>query len=195
MSYEQLSNGNRPGNLQYKNRSSSTQPAGWPALEMPITVSGSLIFPGRNRTEEWWEAVKSSIGQAMRRRELPALRLWASAFPGRCTAWWRWMKTKSRFARPLSIWTREAARTLPKSVPWQKSDAGRTFKPAQRRLIISTIYWMKSISGRYTTASAMSCLPGLYQFSPLREIGTEYTDAGATLAFSVKNYRWCTETV
>ena len=70
--------------------------------------------------EEWWEAVKSSIGQAMEKAGASGSEIMGISFSGRCTAWWRWMKTKSRFARPLSIWTREAARTLPKSVPWQE---------------------------------------------------------------------------
>ena len=61
-------------------------------------------------------------------------------------------------------------------------------------MIISTIYWMKKHQRQvYDRIRYVMSAKDYISFRLCGEIGTEYTDAGATLAFSVKNYRWCTE--
>ena len=61
-------------------------------------------------------------------------------------------------------------------------------------MMISSLYWLKKHQKETYDRIRYVMSPKDYiSFRLCGEIGTEYTDAGAALGFSVKNYRWCTE--
>ena len=61
-------------------------------------------------------------------------------------------------------------------------------------MMISTLYWMKKEKPELLKKIRYVMAPKDYiRFRLCGEIGTEVTDAAASLGFSVKNRRWCTE--
>ncbi len=145
--------------------------------------------------EEWWEAVKSSIGQAMEKAGASGSEIMGISFSGQMHGMVALDENKEPVCPAIIHLDQRSSEDLAEI----RSLAGNLMQEEllnqpSAGMIISTIYWMKKHQRQvYDRIRYVMSAKDYISFRLCGEIGTEYTDAGATLAFSVKNYRWCTE--
>ena len=145
--------------------------------------------------EEWWTAVKAALAGAAAAAGIPATRIDAVSFSGQmhgvvaldyekrpvCPA----IIHLDQRSGPLLGEIRETAGSLMKEELLNQPCAG---------MMIITLYWMKKENpGLFEKIRFVLSPKDYIRFRLTGEIGTEVTDAAASLGFSVKNRRWCTE--
>lgn len=145
--------------------------------------------------EKWWEAVKESIQKALLKAGICASDIIGIGFSGQMHGLVALDKNR-KLVYPAVIHLdqrggeelleiRSAAGDLMEKELLNQPSAGMS---------ISTIYWLKKHRSEIYDRICYVMSPKDYiRFRLCGEIGTESTDAGGTLAFSVKKNNWCKE--
>lgn len=145
--------------------------------------------------EEWWNAVKYSIREALEKSGLSGSEIIGVGFSGQMHGMVA-LDEKKQLVCPAIIHLDQRSSEELKEI---RSIAGNLMtdellNQPSAGMIISTVYWMKKHQPEIYDKIRYVMSPKDYICYRLcGEIGTECTDAGATLAFSVKNSCWCTE--
>ncbi|MDR1834385.1 MAG: xylulokinase, partial [Fusobacteriaceae bacterium] len=148
-------------------------------------------------TEAWWKAVKAAAAEALRGAKVPPEAIAAIGFSGQMHGLVALGKDKRPVA-PAIIWmdqrsAREASDI--KALAAELMETELCNQPAAG-MMISTLLWLKRNQPETYEKTAHVLLPKDYIRLRLTGlVGTEYSDASATLAFSVKNNRWCRELI
>ncbi|MDR1831341.1 MAG: xylulokinase [Fusobacteriaceae bacterium] len=148
-------------------------------------------------TEAWWEATKAAAAEALREAKVPPEAIAAVGFSGQMHGLVALDKHKRPLA-PAIIWmdqrsAREAADI--KTLAAELMETELCNQPAAG-MLIATLLWLKRNQAELYDKIACVMLPKDYiRFRLTGLIGAEYSDASATLAFSVKNNCWCRDLI
>lgn len=154
-----------------------------------------MISRAEQDPEEWWTAVKTALAGAAAAAGIPASGIDAVSFSGQMHGVVALDREKQpvcpaiihldQRSGPLLKEMREIAGSLMKEELLNQPGAG---------MMISTLYWMKKESPVLFDKVRFVLSPKDYiRFRLTGDIGTEVTDAAASLGFSVKNRSWCKE--
>ncbi len=145
--------------------------------------------------EQWWDAVKQALTAAVRQAGIEAKQISGIGFSGQMHG----MVALGKDGRPVCPAVihldgrsgdelkeiRQLAGTLQAEQLLNTPSAG---------MMISTVYWLKKHAPQvYDQIHTVLSPKDYIRYRLCGEIGTESTDAGAALAYSVKERRWCTE--
>ena len=144
---------------------------------------------------EWWEAVKTSIKKALQKAGIAGPKIVSIGFSGQMHGMVA-LDREKQLACPAIIHLDQRS-----SVDLQEIRAlagnlmqDELLNQPSAGMMVSSLYWLKKHQKETYDKICYVMSPKDYiSFRLCGEIGTEYTDAGAALGFSVKNYRWCTE--
>lgn len=145
--------------------------------------------------EEWWQAVKHSITEALKEAGIQGNEIKGIGFSGQMHGMVA-LDEHKKLVCPAIIHLDQRSSVELEEI---RSLAGglmseKLLNQPSAGMIISTVYWMKKHQPeKYEKIRYVMSPKDYIAFRLCGEIGTEYTDAGATLAFSVKDRRWCTE--
>ena len=145
--------------------------------------------------EEWWQAVKKSIAEALKKADIQSKEIRGIGFSGQMHG----MVALDEQKKPVCPAIIHLDQRSGAELEEMRSLAGNLMREEllnrpSAGMLISTIYWMKKHQPEQYDRIRYVMSPKDYiAFRLCGEIGTEYTDAAATLAFSVKNRRWCSE--
>lgn len=145
--------------------------------------------------EEWWQAVKKSIIDALKEAGIQGNEIKGIGFSGQMHGMVA-LDEQKKLVCPAIIHLDQRSSVELGEI---RSIAGnlmseKLLNQPSAGMIISTVYWMKKHQPeKYNRIRYVMSPKDYIAFRLCGEIGTEYTDAGATLAFSVKERRWCSE--
>ncbi len=145
--------------------------------------------------EEWWEAVKASIRQAMGKAGVSGHEIAGIGFSGQMHGMVALDENKKLVCPAIIHLDQRSSEDLEeiRAIAGDLMQKELLNRPSAG-MMISTVYWMKKHQPEVYDRIRYVMSPKDYiSFLLCGAIGTEYTDAGATLAFSVKNNHWCTE--
>ena len=144
---------------------------------------------------EWWEAVKKSIKKALQEAGIQGRDIAGIGFSGQMHGMVALDENKQLACKAIihldqrSSLELKEIRTLAGNLMTEE-----LLNQPSAGMMISSLYWLKKHQKETYDRIRYVMSPKDYiSFRLCGEIGTEYTDAGAALGFSVKNYRWCTE--
>ncbi|MDD3337556.1 MAG: xylulokinase [Lachnospiraceae bacterium] len=144
---------------------------------------------------EWWSAVKASIASAMQEAGLAGDDIAGISFSGQMHGTVALDAQKQLVCPAIIHLDQRSGVELTK----MRFLAGNLMQEEllnqpSAGMIISTVYWMKTHQKETYDKIRYVMSPKDYiRFRLCGEIGTECTDAGAALAFSVKHREWCRE--
>lgn len=142
---------------------------------------------------QWWEAVKRSIGEACANAKLSPSMIEGIGFSGQMHGLVALDENKKPVGPAVIHLDQRSAVELPRI----RQLAGdlmteELLNVPSAGMMISTLYWMKERwPEKYGKIRYVMSPKDYIRFCLCGEIGTECTDAGATLAFSVKQRKWC----
>lgn len=143
--------------------------------------------------EEWWEAVKTSIRGAMEKAGVSGPEIMGIGFSGQMHGMVALDENKKLVCPAIIHLDQRSSEDLEEI----RSLAGNLMQEEllnqpSAGMMISTVYWLKKHQPQVYNRIRYVLSPKDYiSFRLCGEIGAEHTDAGATLAYSVKNKRWC----
>lgn len=145
--------------------------------------------------ECWMKAVKQAVAGALRDAGMKGEDVLGIGFSGQMHGVVALDKEKNLLGPAVIHLDQRAAEDLPDL----REAAGNLMKEQllnqpSAGMMISTLYWMKRHRPEIYDRIRYVLSPKDYiRFRLSGELGTDVTDAGATLAFSVRERRWCTE--
>lgn len=145
--------------------------------------------------EEWWSAVKHSIIEALKEAGIQGKEIKGIGFSGQMHGMVA-LDAQKKLVCPAIIHLDQRSSVELAEI---RSLAGnlmseKLLNQPSAGMMISTVYWMKKHQPeKYEKIRYVMSPKDYIAFRLCGEIGTECTDAGATLAFSVKDRRWCSE--
>lgn len=145
--------------------------------------------------EDWWKAVKKAIQSALEKSKISSSEIVGIGFSGQMHGMVALDKNKNPVCPAIIHLDQRSSEELEEI----RFAAGKLMQEEllnqpSAGMIISTVFWLKKYQPEVYDRICCVMSPKDYiRFRICGEIGTEYTDAGATLAFSIKNNRWCTE--
>lgn len=159
----------------------------------------SLHFPGKFQVEQdpetWWKAVSQAIGIALQEAKTSGNEISALSFSGQMHGMVA-IDRKRRLLGNAIIHLDQRSSGELAEIRALAGDLMRTelLNLPSAGMMLATVYWMKKhMPKRYEALDYVLSPKDYIRMRFCGEIGTEYTDAGATLGFSVKNRVWCSE--
>lgn len=158
-----------------------------------------IAFPEAYHAEQdvldWWRAVKEAVAEAMRNGKVSGEDITAISFSGQMHGMVALDEEKNPVGPAVIHLDQRTASLLPEIRKKAGSlMAEELLNQPSAGMILSTLYWMKK--NRPETYERIRYVVSPKDFIRMKfcgEVGTEPTDAGATLGFSVKNRRWCSQ--
>ena len=144
---------------------------------------------------EWWEAVKKSIQKALQEAGLQGRDIAGIGFSGQMHGMVALDENKQLACNAIIHLDQRSSVDLKeiRALAGELMTEELLNQPSAG-MMISSLYWLKKHQKETYDRIRYVMSPKDYiSFRLCGEISTEYTDAGAALGFSVKNYHWCTE--
>ena len=145
--------------------------------------------------EEWWSAVQTALGKAADTAGIRPADIAGISFSGQMHGLVALDKDKKPVC-PAIIHLDQRAGALLEELRETAGElmSGELLNQPFGGTMISSLYWIRKNDPSLLERICYVMSPKDYiRFRLCGEIGTEVTDASATLGFSVKNRRWCSE--
>ena len=145
--------------------------------------------------QEWWEAVKTALSEAISDAKIIPAQIGGISFSGQMHGLVA-LTAEKKPACPAIIHLDQRSGELLGELREKAGGLldGELLNQPCGGMMLSTLYWLKKKDPGLLDRIRYVMAPKDYiRYRLCGEIGTEVTDAAASLGFSVKNRRWCTE--
>ena len=143
--------------------------------------------------EKWWEAVKKTLWEACRNASISPFAIGGIGFSGQMHGMVALDRDKELVCPAVIHLDQRSGELLPDI----QSLAGNLMAEELRNMpsagmLVSTLYWLKEKNPEAYGRIRYVMSPKDYiRFRFCGEIGTDASDASATLAFSIREHKWC----
>jgi xylulokinase len=144
------------------------------------------------RTEIWWQACCEAVQDALTKSGLPASEIKAISFSGQMHGLVMLDKRRQVIRPAILHCDTRSGKELPAIAELYATLP--PFNPVYSGFLLSSLLWVKAHEPEHYQQIDAVCLPkDFLKFKLCGELCSDFSDASATLAFNIEDFRWSSE--